>query len=438
MTDAEEAERSGAGLFALLCVINLLNYIDRQAVTGLLEPIRRDFGATDAQMGLVGLAFLITYTLLPPVFGWLGDRFARTRIISASAGFWSVATAATGLVSGVGQLAALRAAVGVGEASYMANSPSLILDLVKPASRGRAMSLFYTASPVGAALGVALGGALWPHFGWRGACVIVGLPGLIAAVLIGRRREPRRGGKDDNPAPPVQRSLGAALRYLGRNRVYVLLTLAYGGLVFTQNAIEFWLPSVLQRDKQIPITEANATYGAVVLAAGILGPLLGAVLADRMLRRNARAYFHVAALAAVLVTVPLVGIMGSTSRPVLFGNVFAEAFLGNASIGIIMTLIVATVVPELRATATAVALTSVHLMGDVISLPLVGHVSVALERSHPSAAIWTLLQPFQIAPDQHLAVALTAVAVPGSLVAAALFLCASQAARGVTPTRGTA
>ena len=87
--DAGEQSKANTSLFALLCLINLLNYIDRQAVTGLLEPIRRDLGATDAQMGLVGLAFLLTYSLLPPIFGWLGDRFARTRIISGSVAFFA-------------------------------------------------------------------------------------------------------------------------------------------------------------------------------------------------------------------------------------------------------------------------------------------------------------------------------------------------------------
>ena len=426
--DAAEQNKANTSLFALLCLINLLNYIDRAAVTGLLEPIRRDLGGTDAQLGLVGLAFLLTYTILPPVFGWLGDRYARTRIISGSVAFWSIATAGTGLVRGIGALAALRAAVGVGEASYMANSPSLILDLVTPPKRGRAMSLFYTASPAGAALGVALGGALWPHYGWRGARAIVGLPGLLAAALILRSREPRRGQHDPDAATLVRRGIGSTLAYLSRNRLYVLLVLAYGGVCFTQNAIEFWLPTVLQRDKHVPIAEANATYGAVVLAAGLLGPMIGAGFADRLRRTNAHAYFHVAALAALLVTIPLAGLLASTSRLFVFGNVFAQAFLGNASVGIIITLIVATVTPELRATATAVALTSVHLMGDVVSQPLVGKISDVLERSSPTAAIWTVLQPLRVTSDQHLAVALIAVTIPGALVTAALFMRASRAA----------
>src|SRR5579864_1464351 len=110
----------------VLFVVNLLNYIDRLAIAGLLEPIRKEFGATDAEIGLVGLAFTLTYATLPPLFGWLGDRLPRTWVIAASAAFWSVATAVTGAASNISQLVATRAAVGVGEASYMSNAPSLI------------------------------------------------------------------------------------------------------------------------------------------------------------------------------------------------------------------------------------------------------------------------------------------------------------------------
>jgi MFS family permease len=428
---------SDSGLFGLLCAVNLLNYIDRAAVTGLIEPIRRDFGASDAQMGLVGLAFLATYALLPPLFGWLGDRVARTSVIAASAAFWSVATAATALTRGVGQLAAMRAAVGVGEASYMANAPSLIADLVPPRTRGRAMSLFYTASPVGSAVGVAVGGMLWSHFGWRAACVIVGVPGLVVAALITKWREPIRGRFADNAAPLVARSIGATLQYLMRNRVYVLLTLAYAGLVFTQNAVEFWLPTVLQRDKGISLVEANAAYGAMVLVGGIVGPLVGAATADYAARRDPQAYYHVSALCAALMSVPLIGIVFSSAHIPLFGSVLLEALIGNASIGLVVSLVIGIVAPELRSTAMAVLLTAVHVIGDVISQPLVGRVSTTLQHTARSHAVWRALEMLGLDPTQHLLVGLVSVGIPGAVFAGVLFGAASRAAvRATAPAAG--
>jgi MFS transporter, Spinster family, sphingosine-1-phosphate transporter len=418
-------------LFILLCVINLLNYIDRQAITALVDPIRRDFHATDAQMGLVASGFLLTYTLLPPIFGWLGDRVPRTSLIAASAAFWSFATAATALVGRIWQLVAVRGAVGVGEASYMANSPSLIVDCFPPAQRGRMMSVFYTASPVGAALGVALGGYLWAHFGWRGACVIVGLPGLLVAALIARQREPVRGGMDVSPSP-LKGSITAPLAELARNRLFVLLTIAYGGLVFTQNAVEFWLPTVLSRDKGMPLPSATAMYGAAVLVAGIAGPLVGVAIADALKRRDPRAYPHVAAWMAMLVPIPVAGIAVASVGNNLTLSVFGEAFLGNASIGIIITLIVAVVAPEIRSTATALALTAVHLMGDIISQPLIGWLSTTLERARGAVAIWHPLGLVGIAPAQHLLVALCLVVIPGAIATGIMFLVAARAIRGTS------
>jgi MFS transporter, Spinster family, sphingosine-1-phosphate transporter len=428
-SDVGLTQGGDTGLFVLLCVINLLNYIDRAAINALVDPIRRDFHATDAQMGLVGAGFLLTYTILPPIFGWLGDRVPRTSLIAASAAFWSFATAATALVGRIWQLVAIRGAVGIGEASYMANSPSLIVDIFSPAQRGRAMSLFYTASPVGAALGVALGGLLWVHFGWRGAFVIVGLPGLLAAALIARQREPVRGERDLSPPPPAARSVVATLGELARNRLFVLLTIAYGGLVFTQNTIEYWLPTVLSRDKGMPLPSATALYGAAVLVAGITGPLVGVAIADALKRRDLRAYPHVAAWVAMLVPIPVVGIALTPVGFPLGLSVFGEAFLGNASIGIIITLIVAAVAPEIRSTATAVALTAVHLMGDLISQPLVGWLSTALERARSTAAIWHPLELVGILPPQHLLVALCVVVIPGAIATGAMFLVAARAAR---------
>jgi MFS family permease len=405
----------------LLCIINLLNYIDRNAVTGLLEPIRKDLGATDAQMGLVGLAFLATYALLPPVFGFLGDRFARKTIISWSAAFWCFATAAAGLSRSVFQLSATRAAVGVGEASYMANAPSLIADLYKAEKRGSAMSIFYVASPVGSALGVAIAGVLAAAYGWRPACFLVAFPGLIAAYVMSRMREPVRGATDANiagAAPPFRE----ALRYLVRNRAYVIVVFAYAGQVFAQNAIEFWLPTVLQRDKGIPIAQANASYGAMVMAAGLTGPLVGAFLANLLLKRTARAYYYVSAMSALFTAVPLLIIVLAFNRGALFSGVFLEAFFGNMSVGIAIAVLVSIVLPEVRATATAVMLTSVHVFGDVISQPLVGKLSTMME----NGGLASLPIVFGLGTAHHLSVALFVVSTPAVIFSAIFYIVASR------------
>jgi MFS family permease len=416
-------------LFGMLCVLNLLNYIDRQAVTGLLEPIRKDLGATDAQMGLVGSAFLFTYAFLPPLFGWLGDRITRTKLLATSAAVWCVATAASGLVRGVGQLALSRAFVGIGEASYMANSPGIISDLYPAARRGRMLSIFYSAAPIGAALGVAAAGFIASRLGWRAACFLVGLPGLIAAFVLWRMKEPVRGAMDEVAAPPAPPILGT-LAELARKPALVVLTLAFAAQVFVQNAVEYWLPTILQRDKAIPIAEANSTYGAMVFVAGIVGPLIGAWFGDRLTRVTRRGYHFVSAGAILGTVVPLAVIALADGRIPIFGSVLLEALFGNAATGLVLALAMSQVGAEIRGTTAAVLVTSVHLLGDFISWPLVGWLSTGIQEGRFDALVH-LAASLGVPATSSLSIALGAVTVPVAVIAAGLYLGSSVLGPGL-------
>jgi MFS family permease len=417
--------RRAEGLFLLLCALNLLNYIDRAAVTGLLEPIRKDFGATDAQMGLVGSAFLLTYTLLPPVFGWLGDRLVRSKLLAVSGAIWCLATALSGATRNAVQLGLARGFVGIGEASYMANTPGLISDLYPEAKRGRMMSIFYAAAPIGAAIGVAVAGFIASHYGWRVACFLVGLPGLLLVMTLYRAPDPDRGSMDNRtgptvPPPPIL----LTIRHLFRSRAFVFLALGFAGQVFVQNAVEYWLPTVLQRDKAYPIAEANATYGLMVFIAGIVGPLIGAFLGDWLLRYTRRGYHFVAALAIVGTAAPLFVILVMNGRVPVFGSVLVEALLGNAGAGLVMAIAMTQVGAEIRSTTAAVLLTTMHLLGDFISWPLVGAMSTALEEGR--LPLVAKLAPLAgAAGDHHLSLALVTVTVPVAVLGAIFYLVSS-------------
>ena len=430
-----EARRENR-LFLLLCALNLLNYIDRQAVTGLLEPIRKDLGATDAQMGLVGSAFLLTYTLLPPVFGWLGDRMKRTRLLASSAAAWCLATAASGLVGSVGQLALARGAVGLGEASYMANTPGIISDLYPASRRGRMLSIFYSAAPIGAALGVAIAGFIAGSVGWRAACFIVGLPGLLLVLALYRSGDPARGAMDGTPAVAGPGALPQILRALFGNPVFLLLTLGIAGQVFLQNAVEYWLPTILQRDKAIPIAEANATYGAMVFIAGVVGPLLGAFVGDWLRRRTPKGYFLVAAGAVVGAIIPLAVIAVASSRTAIFACVLTEALFGNAAVGLVMAMAMEQVGAQVRSSAAAVLLTSMHLLGDFISWPLVGAMSTAMAGGS-LGWLRALAVSLGARDADHLSIALVSVAVPAGCVAFIFFLAAARLTRTATARPST-
>ena len=169
-----------------------------------------------------------------------------------------------------------------------------------------------------------------------------------------------------------------ALAILAGNKPYLLLTLAYTVQLFAYNPIEFWLPTVLQRDKGMPLVQANSTYRAIVLVAGTLGPLLGGVLADRFAQRSSVMYYRICIVTALASVLPILGILLLPNVPALFSAIFAEVFLANMSTGVVFTILVTIVIPGLRATATAVLLIVIHVLDDAISEPLMGSISSRL------------------------------------------------------------
>jgi MFS family permease len=412
----------------LLFAINLFNYVDRLVITGLLEPIRRDLLLTDTQLGQIALAFLATYSIFPLLVGWIADRTARVRLIVAATGIFSVATGLAALTRGVASLAVTRAVVGIGETTYMTTGPSLIADLYPANRRGAAMSFFYAACPIGAAVGVVLGGVIAAGYGWRIACLAVSAPGIVLAFIVSRFSEPERGSFDPLESaarPPLSR----ALRQLAANRPFILLVIAFIAQIFSYNAVEFWLPTLLQRDKALPLVSANTTFGTVVAVAGFVGPLLGGFLGNLLASRNSLGYYWICAISMIVSVVPVLGFAALTRGTLVFGTVFLEVLLGNMSIGLVMALLVSVVVPGLRATATAIMLTAVHVLGDGISVPLIGYISTALQEGRLLylMKVGTLIR----VPETHtLSLALVCVVVPSAVVAGILYLVAMRSQPG--------
>src|SRR5437870_8954653 len=191
-----------AALFALgvVTILNFLNYIDRFILAAVLPRVKSEFILTDFQLGLLANIFLVSYFVTSPVFGALGDRVSRPRLMAAGVSAWSIATAAAGITANFVQLLIARAGVGIGEAAYASISPALLSDYFPRAQRGRAFAVFYVAIPVGSAAGFLLGGTLERVFGWRAAFYAVGLPGIALALLALRVPDPVRGATGE-PSP---------------------------------------------------------------------------------------------------------------------------------------------------------------------------------------------------------------------------------------------
>src|SRR6266404_6450941 len=196
-------------LLSILTGLNLLNYLDRFVLNAVRTPLAADFKIGYGDSGRTVTAFMIGYFVTSPFFGYLGDRFSRKWLIAFGIFVWSLGTLLTGFASGFGILLLFRVLVGLGEASYATISPSLISDAFAANKRNNALTIFYVAIPVGAALGYILGGEIAAHWTWRHAFIWAGIPGLLLALVLLPFAEPRRGQAelrvDQSVARPVPR-----------------------------------------------------------------------------------------------------------------------------------------------------------------------------------------------------------------------------------------
>jgi MFS family permease len=380
ITTADAVPRRAAAYgLAVMTLLNFVNYIDRYVLPAVGPKIKDELGLSDAQLGLLGSAFLFSYLLTSPIFGRLGDRGSRTKLIAIGVGVWSLATAAGGMVRNLSQMFVARGVVGVGEASYASISPALISDYYPPERRGRAFAIFYLAIPVGSAVGYLLGGFLDEHFGWRAAFLAVGLPGVLLALLALTVVDPPRGINDparDRPAPDVtQPSFSETMWLLARNHRYVLAVLGYAAYTFAVGGLSFWVPIYFNRELSVPLARADFLVGAITVVAGILGTFTGGYLADVLARRSREAYMYLSGWSMV-VAVPAVWIaLSSRTPPVYLSALFVAEFLVFLSTGPINVVLVTVVPVAIRAMAMAVSIFVIHILGDALAPWLIGAVS---------------------------------------------------------------
>jgi MFS transporter, Spinster family, sphingosine-1-phosphate transporter len=377
---------AGRGLL-VLTLINLLNYLDRFVPSAVLPQMKASgIVTTDFELGFLAPGFLVVYMLAAPAFGYLGDRRSRTRPIAIGVALWSLATVWSGLARTYWQLFASRAAVGIGEAAYATISPALLADYYPPAQRGRIFAIFYMAIPVGAALGYVVGGVVSQSWGWRAAFFVAGVPGLLLALWVLRAPDPPRGFLEPGshrPAEPAERpGVVAALRQtlrlyirLARQHSYSLTVLGYAAYTFAVGGLAFWMPTFLERVRSVPVSQATTGFGAVVVVTGFLGTFCGGWLGDYCLRYTRQAYLWVSGIATLL-ALPLAVVCLTYGSPYVFypALVGAELLL-FMSTGPINSVIVSLVSPAHRASAVALSVLAIHILGDVISPPLIGRLS---------------------------------------------------------------
>jgi MFS family permease len=368
---------------AILTGLNFLNYIDRFIPAAILPTILSELGLSDAKGGSLQTLFILTFVVVSPLAGWLGDRQPRFRLAAVGVFIWSAATFGSGLAPTYAFLVAARALIGVGEASYTVVTPSLLSDFYPTSRRGSVLAIFYAAVPMGSAMGYVLGGQIAAHFGWRTAFFVAGVPGAALAALLLFLRDPPRGAQDVKVAakkkdPATISSvvvIANAVRELVARPSFVVNTAAQTIYTFAVGGLAVWMPTYFVRERGLPLASAATAFGGALALAGFVGTLLGGRFGDRLARRRADAHFVMSGVAMVA-SLPFTLLAVLAPSPAIFWPaMFVDLTLLFLTTGPLNAAMANVLPAELRGRGFAFNTMAIHLFGDALSPFLIGVAS---------------------------------------------------------------
>lgn len=333
-------------MLVMMTLIYALNYLDRQVVVILQEPIKADYQLLDWQLGLLtGASISLLYTAFSiPIARYVDRGLHRVRLIASITALWSILTAACGLTRSFGQFIVARMGVGMAEAGFAPASHSLLSDLYPVRQRPWAMGIFSLGIPIGIMTGMAVGGIVAQMYNWRTALLVVGLPGILVAVAFAfLAREPARGESDVEPGGANVKvepmDFGVAIKALWRRPAYVHVVLGSAAASFASTAIFSWTPSLLIRVHEMSLSEVGLGLGLLSGLSGLIGTSLGGWQAAKLGARGLHA----------MLWLPIAGL--AISIPI-----FIAAFYASSGMAMLLTMFVPLVLVALW-TAPSIALT---------------------------------------------------------------------------------
>jgi len=367
--------------FALLFLLYMFDYIDRLVIVSLFPFLKRDWGLTDAQCGLLVSAVYRSILIFSLPVSVLIDRWSRKKSIGLMALFWGAASLGCAFTRNFSQLFCARTAIGIGEAGYAPGGTAMISAMFSQQSRARMLGIWNASIPLGSALGIVLGGFIAEHFGWRHAFGIVALPGMITALFFFYVKDYQtialvHTKRQKSGQSRIQMKLIDIVGQFTRNRTLVFNNLAFAANAFVTTSLLTWLPTYYHRIEMLPMDKA-ATKGGSIMLLALAGAPLGGFLADKWLKRrkNARSLFP--ALSSLVTAVAL--LVAFTILPghaqyaiLLFTGITAIAFV-PAAVAVTQDV----VHPGLRAVSLSLCVIIQHLLGSALGPPVIGILSDA-------------------------------------------------------------
>ena len=375
-------------VLVMLTIMYTFNFIDRQILVILQEPIKAELGLSDTQLGLLtGLAFAALYVILGIPIARYADLNNRKNVIAASLAVWSLMTAVCGTAMNFTQLFLARIGVGIGEAGGSPPAHSIISDYFPPEKRATALSIYSTGIYIGIFLGYIVGGVIAKYYGWRMAFYALGIPGVLFAVIVYFTiKEPIKGQSDPDIANALDEngvelktpSLVEVIKYLLGKKTFIYFALAAGFNTFTTYGVGNFLPSFLQRVHDIDIAKAAIVLGLTTGAGGFIGTFFGGFLADKLRDRDMRWYMWVPIIAGLLNITPGLILYLTENANLAMVMTFFTGTLTAFYLGPTIAVTHSLVGPKMRAFASSILFFILNLIGLGFGPLFVGLMSDAL------------------------------------------------------------
>lgn len=395
---------------AMLTAVYALNFIDRQILVILQEPIKAEMGLSDAQLGLLsGFAFAVIYVTAGIPIAYWADRGNRRNVISLAVAVWSGMTAISGLAQNYSQLLLARIGVGLGEAGGSPPAHSMISDYYPPQKRATALSIYSSGIYIGILLGFLFGGVIAESFGWRTAFMVVGIPGVLFAVVLRfTLKEPLRGRWEAQSSTGEKPGFKQTLALLRDRPSFWYLALGSAFISYVSYGNGNFMPSFLIRNHGLSLAEVGVVLALVSGLSGAIGTFLGGYLADRYGHQDMRWYLWIPMIGIAVGYLPFTYFLTTDNTNVGLSVLFFALVLKTFYLGPCIAISHALVPPGMRALTSAALFFVINMIGLGLGPFLTGLTSDLLQPAYGDQSLrYAMLSTLQVA---LLAIAMFAMA----------------------------